>query len=268
TLTVAMKPYFSFQKFSGTYSFHPQSPAGRLSHLPLDGHLFDPHQNKGGMGLSTAEFIFQYSEKNKKTDKWAKDSEQVIQCWQTYRQLHADEKNPPSGVDLITQLMGGYLMTHLKNEMWMRKELAWPFADWDWALIKTGIKLPTHEHLKKDLNHLNFKRAGEICSDIIKGFYQKESLLFLQSMKSWSQWLEDENLLASHSKRIITELESLPGFLLAKGCGAMGSDQVFILFEESKKEEFQIALKQKKFDSSQIQYSEQQDNQGLHFENS
>jgi hypothetical protein len=266
TLTAAMKPYFSFHRSNLVHSLHPQSPAGRLSSGPLKGLLHDPHENKGGMGLSTAEFIFQYCENIKSSADWGSHQNEVIRCWQNYRRLHSSEKNPPSGVDLITQLRGGYVMTHLQNQMWIHKEEHWPFADWDWVLVKTGVKLPTHEHLKSDLNYLNYTRAEDICANVVKGFYQKDRDLFLTSMMAWGEWLEEEKLLAQHSKELILEVQNLPGFKLAKGCGAMGSDQVFILFERSKKEEFQLALRQKKINSSQVQFSIQHDTRGLHFE--
>jgi mevalonate kinase len=267
TLTIALKPYFSYIRSDSTLEFHKESPAGRLNKNTIKGQLIDPHNGQGGLGLSTAEYIFKYCYHVKESADWGQNKNEVVNCWQAYRHLYLNEKNPPSGVDLITQIMGGHVITYLKNEMHFQNSYQWPFKNLDWVVIKTGLKLATHEHLKNDLSYFNYNFAEELGRKVILSFLEANENEFLQHMKAWGQWLEDENLLANHSKKLIDGLQNIPGFKFAKGCGAMGSDQILVLFDRSKIEEFKKELINRKIDLSQILFSDQLDTRGLHFEN-
>lgn len=77
-LSVAVNPGFVF-KNSSSLVFHLESPAGRI-HSQLTGDFFDPYNNMGGLGRSTAEFIAAIVNLNpNENDIWT--------VWEQYRGL-------------------------------------------------------------------------------------------------------------------------------------------------------------------------------------
>lgn len=246
TLSVAVDPVFTYSSnVPGKIEFHPESPAGRLpGSNTLPGQLEDPYVI-GGMGKSTAEFLIKYHQQKN-------PSKSVVDIWSTYRKLHENLQNPPSGVDLVTQVLGGYCVT----EWWKNRfeTQAWSFENWDWMVGLTGHKVKTHEHLR-DLKSLEWDEVGRINGKIVKAFEISDELGFLGSMMDWRKFLLKSGLEVENTTQIIEKMTSVPGVLAAKGCGALGSDAVFVLFEKGARENVEKALKplvQKLIFSSQV----------------
>lgn len=230
-LTVAVNPGFEFRD-SAQIAFHPASPAGRFNEN-MTGDFFDPYKGIGGLGRSTAEFISAAYKKLGHSDLW--------KTWTEYRNLLQRETNTPSGVDLLTQIKGGYCLTDT-----MTKELVsvnWPFENLDWVAVVTGNKVKTHEHLEKTLG-LNWEKLQELNQKVNDAFLIKNTEDFVQSLKAWREFLLVSNLEASATTELIDVFLDIPGVRVAKGCGALGADVILIVFEKEKAAVLDKALEQ------------------------
>lgn len=223
TISVAVKPEFQFQSdFQKSFKFHPDSPAGLLNPTEIQGVLTDPYQGWGGMGLSTAEFIINYAMTH------AEQKLETLKVWQAYRKLLESHINVPSGVDLITQLEGGYVATQMSSHLIEKK--SWGFHSLKWCLALTGNKLKTHEHLKSDLKELNWSEVEGINSEINLSFASKNEKEFVTKLNDWRELLNNSGLETSLTTELISEIKKDKNVVFAKGCGAMGSDAIWILF--------------------------------------
>lgn len=240
TISVAVKPEFEFQfDFQKSFKFHPDSPAGLLSSQELKGTLKDPYQGWGGMGLSTAEFLISYATTHtgQKVD--------TLTAWRAYRELLANHTNVPSGVDLITQLEGGYVTTQMSLQRIERQ--TWDFQNLSWCLALTGNKLKTHEHLKSDLSDLNWSEVESLNSEINLNFKSKNEKEFISKLNDWRELLKNSGLETSLTTELISEVKKDKNVIFAKGCGAMGSDAIWILFYSDAQVSLDSIFKNKSF---------------------
>ena len=221
-LTVAVNPSFSFQSQStGALPFHPDSPAG-LFNKNLKGQFLDPYNGIGGMGRSTAEFLAAASS--------TLDLKQNWNVWKAYRTLLATEHNTPSGVDLLTQLKGGYCVSETSKEKF--ENATWPFKNLDWVAVITGNKVKTHEHLAKPLS-LDWQVVEKLNRQIIEALQAKDEVKFVAGLKTWREILLANQLEVPATTELVEFFMEIPGVVAAKGCGALGSDVVFVLFEKA-----------------------------------
>jgi mevalonate kinase len=226
TISVAVKPEFLFQSnLNQRFQFHPDSPAGLLNPHQLQGTLTDPYQGWGGMGLSTAEFVMNYVMTNQE------QKIETLTVWQAYRKLLANNGNVPSGVDLITQLEGGYVTTQMSSQLIAKQ--TWGFQNLGWCLALTGNKLKTHEHLKSDLSDLNWSEVDAINSEIDLSFKNNRENEFIKPLKGWRDLLQKSRLETSLTTELIAQIQKDKNVIFAKGCGAMGSDAIWILFDSN-----------------------------------
>lgn len=240
TISVAVKPEFHFQsKPNQSFKFHPDSPAGLLNPNELQGALTDPYQGWGGMGLSTAEFLMNYAITH------SGQKIQTLIAWQAYRKLLESHVNVPSGVDLITQLEGGYVTTQMNLQL-IEKQ-TWGFQRLSWCLALTGNKLKTHEHLKSDLGDLNWSEVESLNSEINLSFKNKNETEFVKRLNDWRELLKKSRLETSLTTDLITQIKKDKNVLLAKGCGAMGSDAIWILYHSDARISLESVFKEKSF---------------------
>jgi mevalonate kinase len=228
-LTVATKPCFVWDSNSnGSTQFHPASPAGLLSLKVLPGTIQDPYLRLGGMGFSTAEFLLQRLSDEKAV--WNSSLETVLPIWNQYRDLQKNQKIIPSGVDLITQMLGGYVTSHMDQKK--VRHGTWPFENLSWFVFLTGNKLKTHAHLETDVMEKIDQECLKLSTAVNSAFEKSQEDLFVQSMRVWRQWLKSQGLEVDNTTKLIETIESTCPVLMAKGCGAMGSDAVFVLFDK------------------------------------
>lgn len=239
-------------------NFHSQSPAGKFCaqhNPPLRGEFFDPFEASGvsgGAGRSTAEFLAAYAARNRNEDLWGKGSgvspETVWQAWQVYRDLHTGESVRPSGADLIVQMLGqGFVW--ICPEQRVYKQTQWPFPDLQFELVKTNLKIPTHEHLA-DLRGLLQKNAFQSLVGIslqIKTVWEDASRInpldtslaskadlrstFVSLMKSYRTELKSLGLEHPQTTKLLEQYEGKRRVLAGKGCGALGADYILLLKE-------------------------------------
>ncbi|MBC7419451.1 MAG: hypothetical protein H7328_01870 [Bdellovibrio sp.] len=225
-LGLATKPCFEVRAVShNAFVFHPQSPAGRylkINSLPAPAvQISDPY-SQGGFGKSTAEFfavVFLKLRKNNFTE-----------IRKNYIDLYAPEKVKPSGADLAFQYFGHVCEANLRENKF--ESFRWPFAELDFLIVATGLKIATHDHLAAlDLDCI--KHLPEISDQVIQAFKKESVLEFLAAMKIWTEALESAGLTHENSLKIKNLLKDNKDILLVKPCGALGADVLLVFCKSS-----------------------------------
>lgn len=212
----------------------------------------DPYEGKGGFGSSSAQWIFFYSFLNQfqKPLKYLFDKTQNVS--QVIEKLSAEDfdffmkmilkyrtyseaKFPPSGYDLVSQMIGG--ITYINASKKALKKLEWSFKNLGFALIKNTEKVETHFHLKyiEDIDEKSITKAVE------KGLLALETKnpeKFIESVKDNYKALMDQNFVGEQALAKIEKLQKAPGVLAAKGCGALGNDVFFAVINKKEEDQF------------------------------
>ncbi len=223
-LTVAVDPVFEFRTdLQAMAAFHPDSPAGLVNPF-LRGHFEDPYKGIGGLGRSTAEFIAATVESVQVRKPW--------DLWRAYREVVARIQNTPSGVDLLTQATGGYCAIRTRTQS--LEKLSWNFQSLDWMALVTGHKVKTHEHLSQKFE-LGWQWVEDLNQKITEAFKDANEAEFIHLMKEWRQFLFENQLETQRTTELIELFLEIPGVVAAKGCGAMGSDVIFVLYQKEQK---------------------------------
>ena len=218
-------------------SFHPESPAGRwvtehrdaFQGLCLD--LSDPLGGIGGLGRSSAEFIGVW---------WAlhqlNDLSESIELKQLYMDYLNCSKTSgqfqPSGVDVLTQCVGGGLLSaQVKSSPSFKNiqvhPLEWPFDSMKIMLMHTQTHCSTAEHVA------TLTKIPQELSDSthqgIQAIKDKSQSKFLSAIESFVHAQALASLITPDALNWIDQISALEGVYGVKGCGALGSD-VMILF--------------------------------------
>ncbi|MBK9322725.1 MAG: hypothetical protein IPM97_07230 [Bdellovibrionaceae bacterium] len=239
-LVFASSPRFELQAQPGSglvEGILPQSPAGKLISADFDFYkswdlkFIDPHFGEGGWGASTAQFLSVFALK-----AGGADSLGISELLSSYWKYAWDgEGFRPSGADLIAQYKGG--LSSFAKETNQIFEYSWNFNDIDFAIVPTGKKLPTHEHLKilADFDEGPLEAPMRV---LLEGLKSGSSMEFVEGVRQYSEKLTGMNLVASHTSALMQQMKDQPGVLAVKGCGAMGADVIFVAFQSEYRERF------------------------------
>jgi len=247
SLVVATNPQFvvDFQFGIGTHVFDNNSPAGR--YIAANQNFFkdfkiyfsDPYQ-RGGFGASTAEFLgvvcfhkFFKDMRKQKSFTYVKDMAATMDFWNVYRDMHKDDKVPPSGADLIGQIVGGLSVYDASRSAIQVYD--WPFDNVAVALYKTSFKIKTHDHLRtldESLVPLDMLRSK--MTDALEGLVTKDFKRFSEASRQFTKRLNDAKLVMPEVLKRCEDIEKIPGVLMARGCGAMGADVIAVYGETGK----------------------------------
>jgi mevalonate kinase len=213
-------PYFGYE-LKGQTRFHPASPAGRLQATqPTTPISFSPHGLKG-LGQSSAEFLSMYLA----IHPWISlpmPPEEAQQAWLAY-QTH--QSIAASGADLIAQCLDG--PHFIQVEPWQVEPAPWPFPNLTWCLAHTGQKLATHTHLQNNISvPTELRRLATQSKD---AYLRSDVKKFLHCVNAYQATLAAHQLSAPHTIALVDALSHEPRVLAAKGCGAMGSEVLWIL---------------------------------------
>jgi len=244
-LGLATAPCFEFTVGgTNTESFHPESPAGKyLARHGLRSKISftDPYGLsgiRGGFGRSTAEYLAAI------TPELLEKKSSVYDILKEYKDLHSEQKVRPSGMDLVFQYLGGVTMADQQLQLFQNFD--WNFLNLDFALIYSGVKVQTHDHLATlDLEHL--KELPPLASQICNVYAKNNEDEFLYLMSHWSDLLKAKNLTHSRSLEIRTLLESTGVIKLVKPCGALGADVLIAFFDRADRNQVRQLLTEKKY---------------------
>lgn len=222
---------------------HPDCPAARLwKHTTgnsCDWGLNDPYQSKGGLGASSAEFLLAY----KQLYPGKIDIPLLHKTFLAYSSKN--QGMAPSGYDLVAQTSNGCVLVE-SNPIHMQS-FDWQFKEIGFVLVHTGIKLPTHSHLK-DLQDLNWQAFIPAAEKACEAMMDSNTEDFLSAINNFSAQLRKQHLLASHTKHLLENWTQQLPILAAKGCGAMGADVIAIFALEDKIDFIVSFLNQKMYD--------------------
>lgn len=238
TLVALSKPCFELKAQAGAGSIgtiHPESPAGQFisKHSEFfkkfDLEFVDPYQGLGGFGASTAQFLGVYAlwlhkEPHMQGMESMFDYKHLLSTYTEF--AWNGQGTPPSGADLIGQMKGS--LTFFEKRRGMLSVANWPFEDLDFYLIHTGNKVPTHEHLKtlKDFDSSGLEKS---FNKVQAAFSQQSSELLIEGVKDYAAELLALNFTCEPTLALLKEIRSLNGVMAAKGCGALGSDVLFVI---------------------------------------
>lgn len=226
---------------------HPHSPAGQwvrqnsAQFAAWDMEFRDPHQGRGGFGASSAQFVMVYVAGHlmqTRPQDWSR-SLGAEKVWRKFREVAtaSEGEAQPSGADVVGQYLGG--VSRFSFQPFQVKSQDWPFADLDFALLRTGKKISTHEHLKL-LKDRPFHALVEPVNRLTESLKTHREELFLQAFKRLAQALEEESLLAEESREQLKILRARPEVLAAKGCGALGADTLLLLYRPQQRQAIEV----------------------------
>jgi hypothetical protein len=128
---------------------------------------------------------------------------------------------------MVAQVLGG--IAYFDYSLGKVERMQWPFSDLGFALISTGNKLPTHEHLNS-LGDFSSDELSRAVNEIYLAMAQADSQKFISGLLTFQDCLNKNKLIAESTKQILGILSQLP-LLAAKGCGALGADVVCVIYQ-------------------------------------
>jgi mevalonate kinase len=214
-----------------------ESPAGKF--LLANAQQFrgyqlffrDPHQEAGGFGASSAQFLSVWTLKKIIANETFPLSSDIHILLKTYQQLSWKENGeglPPSGADVVAQSKGH--ICYFNRSQNQLKIMSWPFTDINYYLLHTGNKISTHQHLR-ELSNLDTRELAEIVLCTLKHLEKKHIENFIQAIKQYTNILQDQGLILQETKHILEHLKQRSEVLAAKGCGALGADVILVIVE-------------------------------------
>lgn len=237
SLIATTLPHFELKadNWRGTNPFAKNSPGGKLwsreasklEHVELK--FRDPYEKAGGLGASSAQFGLLYAYLNRHRIADGFDYRELLEI---YRQCAWEGVGqPPSGADLVAQLVGG--VTYFDGRLFEAERLNWPFPDLVFTLVRTGFKVATHEHLKEKQN-VPEERLRALVQEAKEALKDENSTQFSAAVENYGVALAQAGLLHGESAQLIEALRKANdelglGVTAAKGCGAMGADIILVL---------------------------------------
>lgn len=206
--------------------------------------FFDPHFGRGGLGASSAQFALLFAWFNQDLFTQPRNADlnsasyskiQWEKILEVYRSCSWNGVGvPPSGADVVAQLSGGICWFDGRQNR--AERLEWKFPNLSFTLLRTGVKLATHEHLKSMKVVPN--EALRECVGIAKTAFKAndESGLVL-AVNRCEGILRESGLVTCATLEILQDLRGELGRIrAAKGCGAMGADVIAVLHDRDQQD--------------------------------
>jgi len=195
----------------------------------------DPHAGQGGFGASGAQFLLAHALTTFMQSSVARVAEgyDIQALWNDFRVL---SEGQGSGADMLAQSVGQAALVDVREKLAVAR--AWPFAELGFAIVRTGKKVQTHEHLRglvgKDLESL-----VPLAKTCVETFTPGAATSFVRAVSAYAEALVALDLQAPETVARCAELAAEPWCRAVKGCGALGADTILVLFLESER---QLAL--------------------------
>ncbi len=187
----------------------------------------DPHERRGGFGASGAQFLFCHAFTT------------LLQNANQSPQLNPDDifndyqvcsGGSGSGADLLAQLKGGVCAVDMRN---IRAEaLSWRHPGLAFAIVRTGIKIPTHLHLL-NLSREPLQALIPVAESAINKFSEGSAAELVGAVGDYENALRGLDLQTARTTELLKTFKAQPWCLGAKGCGAWGADTILLLFEKA-----------------------------------
>lgn len=194
--------------------------------------FIDPYKKTGGFGASSAQFATLYKLRSNIIGE--NNDINVSKFLDEYRSIAGKGQNiKPSGADCLAQFQNNHI--YFNSNANKIENLQWNFKDIDFLIFKTGNKVATHEHLRKlspDFICANSDHLNQIVERVRKAWIQIDSENFVNNIMDFSASLNNLGLVCDKTQKLVSKILKIEGVLAAKGCGAMASDTIIIIFEK------------------------------------
>lgn len=229
-LLITTNPCFelSLSDNKNATGIHPQSPAGiwwQQERCDDNGiSWYDPYNGAGGLGASSAQFLACYLA----TCNLKHIQPHMKQMLEAYYQCSWSGNGlKPSGYDVVAQSQTGCV--YINKQKRIIQSYDWPFKNLSFFLLRTGVKLATHQHLQNSTLPSQIDYLSTLSDEGRQAFANNNSQLLINAVNNYHQTLAELNLVAQHSLDSIKSLKSIPEILALKGCGALGADILLII---------------------------------------
>jgi mevalonate kinase len=225
------------------HPFHPESPAGKYYSANSGKFLgklewSDPHRGKGGFGGSSAQFLVMHF--------WSKLIQTKLQQFDDLQNTSETETFAlrdqllnfsglpsegvkPSGYDLVSQMTGELAL--IDGEKRTAKALGWSFVDKEFLILRTGLKVNTHDHLA-EFSEINFSSLSQISYDVGSSLVSNDYLGVVGGVTEFQRELRRRNLTHQNAYDILQKfLDLCDG---GKCCGALGADSILLFYSTDK----------------------------------
>lgn len=191
----------------------------------------DPYHGRGGLGASSAEFLFwmrALTYYRVESGQWHCPTQwpRLLDLYTRYS--WSGRGVPPSGIDVVAQNYSGLLYIDVANGVY--DALSWPFPEVGIALAHTKQKLATHRHLENQSHAEKWASLSDWVDMARDALYIGDLDQLLKSVQGAYEQQLRLGLVASHTQKCLASLNDATVFLAAKGCGAMGSDVILALY--------------------------------------
>jgi hypothetical protein len=191
-----------------------------------DLEFVDPHGARGGFGASGAQFLLCHAFTTFLQGGFSQLMAGVNRA-DVCDDLNVLSRASGSGADVLSQSAGRVARVLVATRQ--AHSFNWPYADIDFAIVRTNEKTITHEHLA----NLDRSRLAELVPPAIavtESFGSATSEVFLQSLKGFARGLRHLNLQSESCLKMLSVLEAQDWCLVAKGCGALGADTILFFY--------------------------------------
>lgn len=184
----------------------------------------DPHLGRGGFGASGAQFLLAHALTGVLQGARDEDAADLIHDY------HICAKNSGgSGADVLSQLRGGLAIVDARKPS--VESRAWPFPELAFAIVRTGRKVATHEHLRM-IQAEDLLPLVPLAQEVVRAV-SKNSEVFVAKVRNYGRALRELNLQSLETIQILNVFERQDWCLAAKGCGAFGADTFLLLFHKN-----------------------------------
>lgn len=245
-LIISTQPYFHFtatRNASDQIPWHLNSPAGqwcKISDVLLREWKItatDPHSGQGGFGFSGAQFVFSHALTTYLQAGRLKDNPADV--WQDFR---ACDKSGGSGGDVVAQTLGG--ITCFQMDPFQANIVKWPFDDVALFILRTGEKQETHAHLERLRTMVvDFANLKSIAQASVDAFVRQDEERFLMGVGEFQSALVTNGLQSETTTELLQRLRDINGYIVGKGCGAMGADTVAVFVRSEQRDSFAAQVK-------------------------
>ncbi len=222
---------FSRADTQSSFGILPESPTQQFiddhpstfKHCHLE--YLDPHISRGGFGSSSAQFLSAYA-------YHAQNTEQTIELpalLETFWHYHQHGERLPSGADIAAQWHGGILA--YDRNAFTCQALRWPFEELDFVIIKTHLKIATHKHLET-LPNQPFTDLHDLVIQGESALINHQSDQWVNTVNAYQTALHQLGLSHPDIQVPLASIQTLPGVLAVKGCGALGADVFYVVIQK------------------------------------
>lgn len=187
----------------------------------LDIEFIDPYKESGGLGASSAQFTTLYklylalTHCNLEINSFLKEYKYFA--------------GKASGADCVSQIYNHHIYFDSKNST--AENLEWNFENIDFAIFRTNFKTATHLHLSQLDNNLNVSELKIYVENAKQSFTNKDSDCLISNVNLFFSSLKELGLVLDKTNELVKVFMNTKGVFAAKGCGAMCSDTILVIFD-------------------------------------